>query len=107
MMIVGGDFAGRTVELPQGEVIEVRLHENPTTGFHWSIAKRGEPACSLLRDIPGHGGGEMGKGGEHAWQFAAVQPGDGEIEIVYRRAWETGAPARVFKLRVRVSPAAR
>lgn len=97
---------GREIEIHIGEVFEITLPENPTTGFRWSFEARGEPFCSLLDDhfepapqnLPG-------RGGCHYWHFKAVQVGSGNITLAYRRSWEqTGMSARRFTLHVHVVP---
>ena len=90
------------VQIHVGEVFEIALPENPTTGFRWNVEASGEPFCSLLDDhfepapqnLPG-------QGGYHYWHFKAVQVGSENIALVYRRSWEqTVTPARRFTLRV-------
>ena len=41
-MIVTEKLANQTIDLPVGEVVEVRLEENPTTGFRWQLVSTGE-----------------------------------------------------------------
>ncbi len=110
MRVVNESFANQTVVLPVGQVLEVRLAENPTTGFRWQVAAAGDPACVLVEDVAEHGSGPPGRGGEHAWRFRAARPGESEITLHYRRPWESGEggeagapPARSFTLRVRVT----
>jgi inhibitor of cysteine peptidase len=107
---------GSEREVKTGEKFEIVLRENPTTGFRWHLVSNGEPACTLLdnsfepgksRDKSGNpawgAGNETGKGGDHSWQFQAVQPGLVKIEFVYRRSWEQAAPpAQSFTLTVHV-----
>ena len=38
---------GRTVDLRVGQELEIRLTENPTTGFRWQIESSGGPAGEL------------------------------------------------------------
>ena len=92
------------IELPRGQQFEIRLPENPTTGFRWKMVANGEPACKTLEDfyeppdVLTHG-----QEGAHYWRFEAAQAGDGNIELVYQRSWEQGKnPARRFTLNVRV-----
>ena len=41
MLIIGASDAGQTVELPVGQTMELRLEENPTTGFRWNVEASG------------------------------------------------------------------
>ena len=95
---------GQEIELQSGQQFEIRLPENPTTGFRWNLVSNGEPACIALDnayespDVPAHG-----QEGTHYWRFEAAQAGEGIIELVYQRSWEHGRnPVRRFILNVRV-----
>src|SRR5215467_3153969 len=79
---------GHKIYIHIGEVFEIRLPENPTTGFRWRFEANGEPCCSVLDDhfepttqnLPG-------QGGYHQWYFKAVQVGLGSITLVSERSW--------------------
>ena len=89
--------------LAVGQKLEISLAENPTTGYRWELKAAGEPACAARGDnfeAPPPG---IGQGGTHRWRFEAVAQGMGNIELVYRRAWEQDKPpAETFRLTVRV-----
>jgi inhibitor of cysteine peptidase len=103
MMHVDQSYNGREVTLAVGQVLELALSENRTTGFRWDLKTKAEPACELVESTFNPPVGHRGNGGIHRWQFRAVQSGGGEIELEYRRPWEKdAAPARVYKLGVRV-----
>ncbi len=94
---------GRTVEVKIGETIEVRLPENPTTGFRWQLTADGGPACAKIDDTFTAPSGPPGQGGTHVWKFKAVAAGEGDIELRHRRHWEAqGEPAKIFKLHVKI-----
>ena len=97
-------FLDRTVRVPVGQVIELRLKENPTTGFHWSFAADGTPDCAVVADRFEQIPGPPGAGGEHAWQIKALRSGTCHLELRYRRSFEPAAPpARVFALDLEVT----
>lgn len=103
MMQVDRSYNGRQVTLAVGEVVEISLAENPTTGFRWDLKVKPEPACAFVKSTFEPATGPPGKGGTHRWQFQAVRSGTGEIELEYRRPWEHNTPpAQTFKLSVRV-----
>ncbi len=94
---------GSEIKLRVGETLEIRLSENPTTGFRWALQSSGAPACIPVKDYYEPSARAPGAGGGHRWRFQAKQVGEGRIEIRYRRAWERqGAAARTYSLRVRV-----
>src|SRR5689334_17632985 len=60
-----------------GQEIEVRLAENPTTGFRWELQ---EAASSVLNRVSDTferltSSGEVGKAGVRVWRFNAVREG--------------------------------
>jgi inhibitor of cysteine peptidase len=89
------------VDIPIGEVFEICLTENPTTGFRWNLESRGEPACILVSEYFSRHGDAPGSQGVHHWNFNAVAPGTSTIELAYRRQWQKGPPARTFTLGIR------
>ncbi len=103
-MVIGGDFDGRTIDLGISETVEIRLPENPTTGFRWDLTAKGEPACAMLGDSFATAGVAPGTGGQHSWTFKALRQGECEVELVYRRPWEANdAAERRFRVRLRIA----
>jgi inhibitor of cysteine peptidase len=98
------DSNGTEIDLAAGETLEVRLQENPSTGFKWVLESAGKGACALVGDAFENGGAIPGQPGTHRWEFRAEQAGSGTITLSYQRPWEEKqSPARSFTLRVRVS----
>jgi predicted secreted protein len=50
MISVDQNFNGQTVDLPVGQVMELRLAENPTTGYRWTFVRDGKPVCVVVAD---------------------------------------------------------
>jgi inhibitor of cysteine peptidase len=104
MISVDQSYAGQTIDVPAGQVMELRLPENPTTGFRWVFTSAGGPACVLSGDsFRPPTSGALGAGGEHRWDIRAVQPGICELSLAYRRSFESGPAERSFTIRVRVT----
>jgi inhibitor of cysteine peptidase len=110
MAQVDESFNGRQIELPVGETLEISLSENASTGFQWILPR--ESAHNLEKILherkPAVEGtaDPLGKPGVRHFFFEAFKPGAVELELHYRRPWETAKPpARKFKLRIRVRPA--
>jgi inhibitor of cysteine peptidase len=94
---------GTRISLPAGDSLALRLVENPTTGFRWTLVRAGEPALVPVGDETVAATGPPGSSGYHRWRFEARQPGQVTVELAYRRSWETTQlPARVFHLEVAV-----
>ena len=95
------DCNGQTIDLAVGQKIEIRLPENPTTGFRWQFTAEDRATCRLESDSFEAPSGPPGRGGEHSWIFEAVRPGDCDIAFRLRRPWDaSGEPARTFAIRV-------
>jgi inhibitor of cysteine peptidase len=101
-MVIDQNHSGQTVNLPVGQVIELRLAENPTTGYRWTFAADGAPVCVVVSDRFEGPPGPPGAGGEHTWQIKGAQIGECEIAMQYQRSFEQDAAARSFALHVRV-----
>jgi predicted secreted protein len=103
VMEIDKSYDGREVEMNVGEVAEVKLAENPTTGYRWVFAAKPEPICKIADDSFEPGGSAPGAGGIHRWKFEAASSGTGAVKLEYRRPWEKNAAAgQTFKLNIRV-----
>jgi len=80
----------RTAELRIGEWLEVRLPENPTTGFSWAVDENDRRLLSLESTAyaPPDEAGFIGTRGQRTFRFTARQPGDGALKLKYWRIWE-------------------
>jgi inhibitor of cysteine peptidase len=104
MRSIDEDQNGKRIDLAVGETAELRLPENTTAGFSWTVVSDGAPVCSVTgEERVGHAS-PPGAGGEHVFRLRALKAGEASVELVYRRTWEA-APARRFTLRLRVSAA--
>ena len=94
----------RTVQLRAGQQLEIRLAENRTTGFQWTLVSDGTPACKPVSNSYEAPKGPPGAGGTARWLFQAATAGAGTIELAYRRPWETEKPPiRTFRVQISVS----
>jgi inhibitor of cysteine peptidase len=95
---------GRTVELKEGDVLEIVLEGNPTTGYNWGVvsaaasvlAQVGDPMFQPETDLPG-------SGGKITFRFTASATGWAPLKLVYQRWWEKDVPPLYeFEVTVRV-----
>jgi inhibitor of cysteine peptidase len=108
MQAISESYDGKTVDLAVGQVIELRLKENPTTGFRWQFRRDGTPACRITEDFMEPATKDSppvpGKPGTHVWRIAGVQAGTCDMALTYARSWETDRPpAMTFGLHVHVT----
>ena len=102
-MIVDQAQSGRTLDLPVGQVLELRLAENPTTGYRWAFVTDGAPTCVVLGDRfeacerPARAGrrAQLDDQGREARRC--------DIAMQYRRSFQPDAPAGSFALHIRVT----
>jgi inhibitor of cysteine peptidase len=104
MLHINESFSDQGIRVSVGQVIELRLKENPSTGFQWSFAADGTPSCRIVSDRFERHQGPPGAGGVHEWQIKAVTAGTCHLRILYRRPFEPAAPpARSFTLDLQVA----
>jgi inhibitor of cysteine peptidase len=80
--------SGSTVREALGEDFNVRLAENPTTGYSWNMIS--SEGLELVRDeyIPSNSSGPIaGSGGIHSFSYKAAETGEQTLHGEYRRPW--------------------
>lgn len=87
---VTADENGETVTVPEGDVVRVRLEENPTTGFQWNATVSGKAIIAADTYIMSAGAaqGMAGAGGTHEWFITFPDGVDGTFDAAYARSWE-------------------
>jgi len=84
---------GSLVEARVGDLIELTIEGNPTTGYTWEWIKdegtivelQGEPEYSADSDL-------IGSGGVYKFVFHMKDSGDGALRLVYHRTFEPDVP---------------
>ncbi len=96
-IVLGSGNNGGTVTLATGDRLRVVLTENPTTGFRWQLTPVDVAVLRLEMDdyqrAPGTG---VGGGGARVFRFAAVGPGNVNLRLELKRAWELQAAREAF-----------
>jgi len=80
--------SGRMVNESLGNELNVRLAENPTTGYSWNISA--SEGLDMVREefIPADTSGKIaGSGGIHSWYYKAIETGEQALHGEYRRPW--------------------
>jgi inhibitor of cysteine peptidase len=84
---------GSTVHLKTGDVLEVRLNSNPTTGYEWSAHPQSTPLLKPAGQSqtqaaqPG-----VGRPIVQIFKFRATGRGTGVLLLHYVRSWEKPDP---------------
>ena len=87
---LGDQDNGRTITLKAGEIVEVCLESNPSTGYSWSLLTEPNKAIvtTVSQVMEGAAVPMPGAGGTDHWKFKAVAPGETGLVLVYKRGWE-------------------
>ncbi|MDO8879982.1 MAG: protease inhibitor I42 family protein [Coriobacteriia bacterium] len=87
---------GESVRVGVGQVLEVALPSNATTGYSWQVVEvpafltqSGESVFEAPEDDD-----VVGAGGTEMLRFEVTGAGSGVLLLEYRRPWESEAPAR-------------
>ena len=85
----------KSFEVHTGDIIIVRLEENPTTGFHWTAMKGTKNIMKLVSSdftlCPSLG---VGSGGQRVFEFEVTKIGVDRLCIKLWREWEGDNSAR-------------
>jgi inhibitor of cysteine peptidase len=103
--VVMADMRTFRLAMVMGQISEVRLPSNPSTGYRWALMEASTDLLNLLDHGFVAGRNDMvGAPGEERWTFQAVKIGSGELRFEYRRPWEPLdiAPAQRATYRVEV-----
>jgi len=79
---------GKAVEIKMGDVLEVRLSSNPSTGYAWYLQKQSTPLLKLTGQSqtqstqPG-----VGRPVVQVFEFAPRATGSGVLLLHYVRSW--------------------
>ncbi len=101
MELTHGD-SGTEREVHVGEQIEVKLPENPTTGYRWQ-ADVDSAALKQTNDSYEGAVQPRGAGGTRLVRFEALRPGDVTLKLVKKRSWEQKA-TDTFTVQLHVLP---
>jgi inhibitor of cysteine peptidase len=94
--------SGATVAVSLSDRVVVRLPENASTGYRWSVTGLGD-GLELVSDqltLPGQAA--PGAAGERVLLLRPLKPGRAQVSLILKREWEP-EPADRFELDVDVA----
>ena len=99
--------SGSSVVLRQGQMLEVSLPENGTTGYLWEIVPGTESILSAQGSSYAATNSTdqtmVGGGGMRTFTFMAAASGSAALRIILRQPWMTNvAPAKSFEAAITV-----
>lgn len=77
-----------TVQVEAGDEVVIRLPENATTGYVWSVGAVADNLALTGDEPTPAGGGGVGVEGERVFRVRAVAPGSGDVVLRLGRVWE-------------------
>jgi len=91
--------AGRQVELHVGDILELTLPVNPTTGYQWETS---DLDSAILRPVGEQtfepSSNAVGSGGEVTLRFEAIGTGQTALKLILRRPFEKDvSPIQMFE----------
>lgn len=92
-MKLGRADAGTVRRLDVGDEVTIRLAENPSTGYRWTVTNSAPAVLAPLEDRIVSSSGKPGAAAERELGYTATAPGIATLELVQRRAWESPAAA--------------
>jgi inhibitor of cysteine peptidase len=84
-----------------GDLVTVRLPENPTTGYRWE-ADYDQARLRLADDRFDGASAPRGSGGERVLVFEALHPGTASIRLGKKRVWEDAPAREEFRVELQV-----
>jgi inhibitor of cysteine peptidase len=91
---------GKTITMKKGDIFEVKLEENPTTGYSWATSVT--QGLKALDDSYVRQSDLLGAGGIHTWKIKATGTGIQKFSAIYKRPWEQTAQDKSFQVTIMV-----
>jgi len=93
MLVLTEKDEGTTVEVQQGQIFQVTLQGNMTTGYNWIVAPL-DPAILEVQGDPEFkpDSNLVGSPGTISYKFKALSTGEVTLHLDYQRPWEETIP---------------
>ena len=93
------------ISVSAGQSFTIKLEENPTTGYQWSIDNSDESIVKLDEDNYQQEPGTedmTGSGGYRLLTFKALKQGNAVITLVYERSFEENSAVQTLEFKITV-----
>ena len=90
MLTLAESDADRSIAVAVDDEILVKLAENRTAGYQWSVEASTGGVTVVKSDFEAAADGRPGAGGQRTFVLRATSTGAGEVRLRYQRSWETG-----------------
>ncbi len=92
---------GRHLPVHVGDLLEIRLAENATTGYRWAPDSYDSGLLELAEATADYPGTAVGSGGEAIFRFRIIGVGSSTLALKYWRHWE-GASSIIRRFAVMI-----
>ncbi len=94
--------AGRTIEIRVGELLEVILKGNPSTGYMWDVESVDPNILKPADQLEFQADSKLiGSPGKLTLRFEATHAGRTPLKLIYHRPWEKSVkPIEIFEVTV-------
>jgi inhibitor of cysteine peptidase len=101
---LNAEDAGSSLDLNVGDVMEITLAGNPSTGYGWELAPVENPVVQQIGEQEFEAdSGLIGAVGTITVRFGAVEKGKQDFQLIYHRPWEVGVPPlETYSLQIEV-----
>jgi len=88
-IVISQTDQGGVFECRLGDVILIRLEENPSTGYQWEVSGIDEQVLKPQdSEYSGAASTALGSGGARTFSFKPQSPGTAKVRMRLRKAWE-------------------
>ena len=101
MLVLDHSHDNRAAEVALGDSFQIRLSENPTTGYRWNLQPIDNPAVRVVEDGFERPHTAYGSGGIRIWTFAAEHPAVVRLHMALKRSWQP-EPVQTFDVTVHI-----
>ncbi len=88
MILIDKTFKGKDVFAQKGDVIEIQLEENPTTGYVWAIKSINDKHLNFLEKKFRKSVEAVGAGGVVSFFVEVIGEGISELHFSFGRPWK-------------------
>jgi inhibitor of cysteine peptidase len=105
MVSVGLNDDGRAINMQVGETVTIRLSENATSGYRWTLNRFDENLFELLDVRLDYKSKAVGMSGYASFTLKGIQAGEGSVVLKNWRQWEGDkSVTRYFRLKIGIAP---
>ncbi len=82
---------GKTIKAKKGDVLELHLAENPTTGYRWVINSADESLMKVSEKEQHAASDAIGSGGMKIFKIEIIAEGKASLTLSHENTWEKDA----------------